>query len=166
MIPALAVDLPSILTQATIPCMSEQHTDGPNGADSQAPNETTAADGGQSIPGAGPEQPGVASDDKTMALLCHLLGIFTWFLGALIIWLIKKDQSRFIDHHGKEALNFQITVGIAYIAAGVITCLTLGIGSPLTAIVWVVNLVFCILATVAANNGQLYRYPISIRLVK
>lgn len=93
-----------------------------------------------------------------MALLAHLLGIFTWFIGALIIWLLKKDQSRFVDHHGKEALNFQITLGIAYIAVGVLTCLTLGVGSLLSPIVWFVNVIFCILACVAANNGQWYRY--------
>ncbi len=101
-----------------------------------------------------------------MALLAHLLGIFTWFIGALIIWLLKKDQSRFVDHHGKEALNFQITLGIAYIAVGVLTCLTLGVGSLLSPIVWFVNVIFCILACVAANNGQWYRYPVSLRLIK
>jgi Domain of unknown function (DUF4870) len=52
----------------------------------------------------------IKSEDKTMAMLCHLLGIVTWFLGALIIWLIKKDQSKFVDDQGKEALNFQITL--------------------------------------------------------
>ncbi len=126
-------------------------------------NESTPQ---QDIPGAGAEVSELTSDEKTMALLCHLLGIFTWFIGALIIWLIKKDQSAFVNEHGKEALNFQITIGIGYIIAGIVTCLTLGIGSPLSIVVWVVDVVFCILATVAANQGRMYRYPISIRLVK
>src|SRR5712692_2285229 len=68
----------------------------------------------------------IKSEDKTMAMLCHLLGIVTWFLGALIIWLIKKDQSKFVDDQGKEALNFQITMLIAY-AIAVASCFV-GIG--------------------------------------
>jgi len=55
----------------------------------------------------------IKQEDKTMAMLCHLLGILTAFLGPLIIWLVKKDQSPFVDDQGKEALNFQITLVIA-----------------------------------------------------
>jgi hypothetical protein len=117
-----------------------------------------------------PEQtPGAAetsSDERTMAMLSHLLGIFTWFLGALLIWLIKKDTSSFIDDQGREALNFQITVGIAYIVAGLLTCVTLGLGSPLMILVWVLSVVFCILGAVEANKGGRYRYPFNIRIIK
>jgi hypothetical protein len=105
------------------------------------------------------------SDERTMAMLAHLLAIFTWFIGPLVIWLIKKDTSAFVDDQGKEALNFQITIGIAYLAAGALTCVTLGIGSPLTMAVYAVNLVFTILATVEANKGVRYRYPFALRLI-
>src|SRR5712692_9143515 len=54
----------------------------------------------------------IKPEEKTMAMLCHLLGIVTWFLGALIIWLIKKDQSKFVDDQGKETLKFQLTLFI------------------------------------------------------
>src|ERR1043165_9293283 len=57
--------------------------------------------------------PAPDKDAVTMGMLCHLLGIFTWFLGPLIIWLIKKDQHPFVDDQGKESLNFQITTAIA-----------------------------------------------------
>lgn len=105
-----------------------------------------------------------------MAMLAHLLGIVTGFLGALIIWLVKKDVSPFVDDQGKEALNFQIAVLIVMVALGVFSVVTFGIGAllafPLMMVVGVANLVFCILAGVAANNGQHYRYPVTIRLIK
>src|SRR5690348_1357609 len=62
--------------------------------------------------------PAPDKDAKTMALLCHLLPIFTGFLGPLIIWLVKKDSSPFVDDQGKEALNFQITAFFGYLIGG------------------------------------------------
>src|SRR5689334_1430002 len=58
--------------------------------------------------------PTPTQDDKTMAMLSHLLGIVLGFVGPLIIWLIKKDQSPFVDDQGKESLNFQIMLVIGY----------------------------------------------------
>ena len=106
------------------------------------------------------------SDERTMAMLCHLLAIFTSFIAPLIIWLLKKDQSPFVDQHGKEALNFQITLLIAWVAAGILTCITLGLGSPIGAVVMVVSIIFCVMAALEANKGNPYRYPVSIRLIK
>jgi uncharacterized protein len=83
----------------------------------------------------------IKSEDRTMAMLCHLLGIVTWFLGALIVWLIKKDQSKFVDDQGKEALNFQLTMLIAYLIA-VATCFV-GIGFIIAPVVLIVDVVFC-----------------------
>lgn len=99
-----------------------------------------------------------------MAMLAHLLGIFTGFLGPLIIWLIKKDQSAFVNDQGKEALNFQITFVIAYIACGLLTFVL--IGCFLMPIVVICNIVFCIMGAMAANKGQNYRYPFALRLIK
>jgi uncharacterized Tic20 family protein len=106
----------------------------------------------------------VSKDAKTMALLCHLLAIFTGFLGPLILWLLKKEDDPFIDEHGKEALNFQITMLIAGFAGGLLMCV--GIGIIVLIAVPIINLIFCIIATIKANSGELYRYPIAIRLVK
>jgi uncharacterized protein len=106
----------------------------------------------------------VSKDAKTFAMLAHLLGIFTCFVGPLVIWLVKKDEHPFVDEQGKEALNFQITVAIAYVAASLLSFLC--IGFLLFPAVGVVDLVFCILACVAANKGEHYRYPVSIRLIK
>ena len=97
---------------------------------------------------------------RNMGMLCHLLAIFTSFLGPLIIWLIKKEEHPFVDHQGKEALNFEITVLIAALVLGIITC---GVGAP---IVVLVGLIFNIIATVDSSKGHWYRYPLAIRLLK
>jgi uncharacterized Tic20 family protein len=101
-------------------------------------------------------------DARMFAMLAHLLAIFTCFVGPLVIWLIKKDEHPFVNEQGKEALNFQITVAIAYVVA---TLLPIA-GCFLAPAVWVVNLIFCIMACVAANKGEHYRYPVSLRLIK
>jgi uncharacterized protein len=113
---------------------------------------------------AAPAPTSSASDDKTMALLAHLLGIFTGFIGALIIYLVKKDSSAFVERHAREALNFQITVLIASLVAAVLWIILIGIF--LSIAIGVVNIVFCILATMAASKGNEYRYPMTLRLVK
>ncbi len=107
----------------------------------------------------------VSKDARMFGMLCHLLGILTWIVGPLIVWLIKREDDKFIDDNGKEALNFQITVLIGYAIAGITipaACIGVFIGSA----VWIFNLIFCIMGAVKANDGQVYRYPISIRLIK
>lgn len=106
------------------------------------------------------------ADQRTMALAAHLLGIFTWFIGALIIWLINKDDAgkAFVTDQAKEALNFQITVTIAMVIS--IILMVVIIGGILAPIVGIINLVFCIIAAVKANNGEAYRYPFTLRLIK
>lgn len=105
-----------------------------------------------------------SNDDRNLAMLAHLLGIVSGFIGALIIWLIKKDQSAFIDEQGKEALNFQITVMIGYVIAWILMFVVIGVF--LIPVLLIGNLVFCILAAVAVSNGGHYRYPLVIRLLK
>ncbi len=107
-------------------------------------------------------------DDKNMGMLAHLLGIFTFFLGPLIIWLIKKDQSKYIDEQAKEALNFQITASIALFGCSILIIIPF-VGCVMLLIVLaahVTRLVFSIIGTVAASKGEMYRYPLTIRLVK
>ena len=112
----------------------------------------------------GPGSKEINKDARNFAMLAHLLAIFTSFLGPLIIWLVKKDEHPFVDEQGKEALNFQITVAIAYIVAGLLTFVC--IGFLLLPAVAIVDLIFCIMACVAANKGEHYRYPLSIRFIK
>jgi uncharacterized protein len=60
----------------------------------------------------------VSQDDKTMGMLAHVLGIIS-FIGPLVIWLVKKDQSQFVDENGKVALNFQLTMLIGFLIGSV-----------------------------------------------
>lgn len=83
---------------------------------------------------------------------------------SLIIWLAKRGDSPEIDAHGKESLNFQISMLIYSLIAGVL-CLVL-IGFVLLGILHILNLVLVIIASIQASEGKLYRYPISIRLIK
>ena len=108
--------------------------------------------------------PTPTQDDKTMGLLAHLLGIFLGFIGPLIIWLIKKDQSPFVDDQGKESLNFQIMLMIGYVIGSVTSFLC--IGFLILPAVWIFGIVFSIIAALKAKDGIAYRYPINLRLIK
>ncbi|CAN5718512.1 DUF4870 domain-containing protein [soil metagenome] len=108
---------------------------------------------------------------RTWTAFCHasaLLGVFIHFPGQLIppllVWLLKRDDSPEIDAHGKEALNFQISMLIYNIVAAVF-CLVL-IGFLLLPLLWVLNAVFVIIAAIKASDGQLYRYPLTIRFLQ
>ncbi|KFN49644.1 DUF4870 domain-containing protein [Arenimonas composti] len=108
----------------------------------------------------------VPQEDKTLALITHLSGIVAGFIVPLIIWLINKDKPEkgFLTDQSKEALNFQITLIIAYVVCVILTFVL--IGAFLMPLVWLASLVFMILAAVKANGGEYYRYPVAIRLIK
>jgi uncharacterized protein len=105
-----------------------------------------------------------SSDERTMAILSHLLTIFFGFIPPLIIWLIRKDESKYVSEHAKESLNFQITIFLAYIVAGVLVCLFIGV--ILLFVVWAISIIFAIMATIEANNNKIYKYPFCMRLIK
>lgn len=127
---------------------------------------------GSRAPAAAASSPGPSQDERTLGLAAHLLLIFTWWLGPLILWLVKKDQRGFAEHQAREALNFGITLTLAAVALAILSAIleaaTLGVipYDGLPGLVWVAGLVFGILAAVAANKGQAYAYPVSLRLVK
>jgi uncharacterized protein len=106
----------------------------------------------------------VSNDARNMALLCHLLAIFTGFLGPLIIWLLKKETDEYVDEQGKEALNFQITVLIAIIISYLLIFIVIGL--LLLPIVAIGDVVLCIIAAVKTSKGEHYRYPFCIRFLK
>lgn len=105
----------------------------------------------------------VSSDQRNIAILCHLGGIILGFIPSLLVYLIKTDDE-YLRAHGKEALNFQITVLIAFVACWVL--MFLFIGFLLIPIVWILNIVFCIIAAVKAGSGEMYRYPVAIPLLQ
>lgn len=103
------------------------------------------------------------ANDKNIAVLTHLGGIFFSFLPGLIVWLLKKDESAYLGEQAREALNFQISVLIAYLVSYVLVFVL--IGFALMALVWVANIVLCIIAAVNTSKGMDYRYPFSLRLI-
>jgi uncharacterized protein len=106
---------------------------------------------------------GTSMDPKTMAMLSHLLAIFTGFLAPLIIYLVNGEKDPYVRHHSAESLNFQITVAIAYVISFVLIFVLIGL--LLLPLVFIGALVLEIMATMAANRGEWYRYPVNIRLV-
>lgn len=107
-----------------------------------------------------------ASEDRAMASMAHWLSILIGFIAPLIIMLTKGEQDRFARDHAVEALNFDITLMIAYVATTVLSAVTFGIASFLFLPIWIVGMVFQIQGAMAANRGAPYRYPVNIRMVK
>ena len=103
------------------------------------------------------------SDEKLWATLVHIGGIFFSFLPALIGYLILKDKGPFVRAHTATALNFQITMAIAYVIGYILIFIVVGIFVLI--VVWVVNIIFSIMAAVKANQGQPYSYPLAIKFV-
>jgi uncharacterized Tic20 family protein len=108
---------------------------------------------------------------RSWSALCHasaLLGVVLHFpghlLGPLIVWLWKRDDSPEIDAHGKEALNFQISM-LIYNAIAAVFCLVL-VGFLFLAILWVLNAILVIIASIQASDGKFYRYPMTIRFLQ
>lgn len=108
--------------------------------------------------------------ERTWGLIAHLsifLGHFIPFgnlIAPLIIWQMKKNESDFVAYHGKEALNFQISLMILFAISIVLAFV--GIGFILLIALWIFGLVMVIIAALKANNGQYYRYPMTIRIIK
>jgi uncharacterized protein len=133
-------------------------------------------------PAGPPDSPlGPTQEERQWAMFAHLsallgglltsaLGGWGTFIGPLVIWLVKKDTMPFVNDQGKEALNFNITVAIALLALVILTIVTFGIGIiitvPLGIIIGIGWLVLTIIAAIKANEGQAYRYPVAIRLIK
>jgi len=123
-----------------------------------------------------------SAEEKQWAMFAHLsallgglltsgwAGSIGFFIGPLVIWLMKKDTMPFVNDQAKEALNFAITVSLAYVVLLMLTILSLGIGAlltvPLMIGIGIAAIVFFIVAAVRANQGTAYRYPVTLRLVK
>jgi uncharacterized protein len=103
------------------------------------------------------------NDEKNIATVTHLGGTVFFFIPALIVWIVKKDDSAYIADQSREALNFQITVLIAMLAANILIWLLIGL--VLIPIIWLANIVFCIIAAISTSKGETYRYPICLRLI-
>ncbi len=118
--------------------------------------------------GAGPAEAGEAvgvldKDTRLWGMLCHLAGLLGW-IGPLVIWLIKREDHPFIDAQGKAALNFQISIMIYAFAASLLVLAI--IGFILLPAIGIFNLIMIVMASMKANEGQSYRYPLSFQFIK
>ncbi len=110
------------------------------------------------------ERTAVSSKDdtgKALAIIVHILGLFTSFVGALIIYLVSDDA--FAKENAKEALNWQISLIIYSIISAILIIVLIGL--VLLAILGILNLVFCIYAAIKASDKTTWKYPLSIRFV-
>ena len=134
-----------------------------------------------SVPPPPPSAGGPPQEERQWAMFAHLsalagglltsaIGGWGFFLGPLVIWLMKKDSMPFVADQAKESLNFNITVSAVFLVLLVLSLVTLGIGNiitlPIMLIVGIAALVLIIMAAIKANDGIAYRYPFTIRLVK
>lgn len=110
------------------------------------------------------------AQEKNWGMACHLVALsgfvipFGHILGPLVIWLMKKDESEFVDDQGKESLNFQISATIYLAIAAILIVIVIGIF--LMAVIGVFVLVMVIIATIKSSNGEKFRYPLTIRLIQ
>jgi uncharacterized Tic20 family protein len=123
-----------------------------------------------------------SAEERQWAMFAHLSALLgalltgVWgggwgcFIGPLVIWLVKKDTMPFVNDQGKEALNFNITVAIAFVVLFLLSVMTFGIGLIIAIPLWIIIgiswLVCTIIAAIKANEGVLYRYPFTLRLIK
>ena len=111
-------------------------------------------------------------DARMWAMFCHLAGlagyvipiIISGIIAPLVIWQIKKEDDPFIDQNGKEAVNFQISIGIYELVSIPLCFICIGFATLIAAAIF--NVVFLIIAAIKANNGESYRYPLCIRFLK
>jgi uncharacterized Tic20 family protein len=113
--------------------------------------------------GAAGQGPVSESDEKTWGIISHISIPFFWFVGPLIGYLMYKDRSAFLKDVTTEALNFSILYSIVQVAGWVLSFITFGL---VNLAAFIVALIFCIMATMAASRHEFYKYPINARFIK
>jgi uncharacterized protein len=106
----------------------------------------------------------VNQDERLFAAGIYVLSIFFPIIAPLVIWLIKKDESSFIDYHGREYFNFLISYTVYFFVSGLLTLILIGFVA--LAILGVMLFVFTIIAAIKAFEGNEYRFPLIFRLIK
>ncbi|MFM9957764.1 MAG: DUF4870 domain-containing protein [Phycisphaerales bacterium] len=118
--------------------------------------------------------PSTPAEERTYALFMHLVGLLSMasipvplagLIGSLIMWKIKAEKSPFLDDHGRDAVNFQISLLIYHVIMAILVIPTLGLAGLGFVVIVVVTLIGCIRGAMAANRGEYYRYPVTIRFL-
>ena len=115
-----------------------------------------------------PHQPPSPGEEQGVSVVVHIGGLLTSFIVPLIVWLIYRDRSPFLNEHAKAALNWQILLLPGYLVAWVIMPIPfIGfLGGLLQLAIFVISAIFCILSAMAASNRQPARYPVDLNIVK
>ena len=112
----------------------------------------------------------INSEEQTFSMLCHLSALsgiiipFGHIIGPLVFWLIKKDHFTEVDRQGKEALNFQISMTIWMIISGILVIIVIGLFALIA--LGLLDLIITIVAAVKSNNGERFKYPLSLEILK
>lgn len=119
--------------------------------------------------------PAAPAEERTYALFMHLVGILSLVsapfpllgpIATVAMWRIKMTQSPFLDDHGRDAVNFQISLLIYSVALTLLIIPTIGLSSLGYLVVAAVTVIGCVRGAIAANRGEFYRYPVTIRFIK
>ncbi len=105
----------------------------------------------------------VERDDRILATMIYVISFFTTFIGPLVIWLLKKDESEFIDHHGREYFNFLISITIYSIIGGILVLVLVGIFVLI--VIGIAAFILTIIAAIKAFEGEYYRFPFIFRIL-
>jgi len=147
--------------------MNEQDPTGsPREPVPEAPQPTEEASQGEATPVETP----LPKEVRTWAMLCHLIALagflvpFGNIIGPLVLWLVKREENAFIDTHGKESLNFQISLSIYLLVASV--SFLICVGFVLVPAMVIAGVVLVIIAGIKANDGKEARYPLTLRFLK
>lgn len=112
----------------------------------------------------------LSTDTTNWGMFAHLSALIGFIIpfgnviGPLVIWLTKGKEIEFVGTEAKEALNFQITMLLAFVVAWVLVFIL--IGFLLMALLAIADLILVIMAAISASKGQPYRYPFALRLIK
>ena len=112
----------------------------------------------------------IVMQEKQWALICHLSGLSGYLIPfgniiiPIVIWSMKKEEMPMVDEHGKEVINFQLSITIWIIISGLLIILLVGI--PMLIVLVILQVVLVIIGALKADNGQLYKYPMTIRFIK
>lgn len=112
----------------------------------------------------------LSKDEKTFGMLCHLSALVGFIIplgnliGPLVIWMLKKDEFPFVNDQGKESLNFQISMTIYFVISFILMIILIGI--LLAIALALAEIILVIIASVKANEGTAYRYPVTIKFIK
>lgn len=139
-------------------------------AQQEAPKQEQQQEQQQEAPKQSFEPAAPGQEERNWAMFCHLATMsgfiipFFSIIGPLIVWLIKRDEMEYVNYHGKEALNFQITIALAMFVSAILTVILIGI--VMIFVVGIFWFVMSIIGGVKASSGEYYEYPFTLRLIK